>query len=73
MFIHKLFSTTSGNGGKSSLGVRNKGIARNHQRITGSGLQTAIYEGGKVHKKGDLLRTLKLAQPKQQKKYIAFE
>lgn len=73
VFIHKLMNTTSGSGNKISLGTKQHRVAKNHKRILGSGLQTAIYEGGKLQKKGDLLRNLKLAQPKLPKKYISFE
>ena len=73
MYIHKLGNSTAGNGNKISLGTKQHRVAKNHKRIIGSGLQPQIYEGGKLHKKGELLRNLKLAQPKLPKKYIAFE
>jgi len=73
MYIHRLASSTSGSGNRISLGTKNHKIARNHKRILGSGLQPAIYEGGKIHKKGELLKNLKIGQPKLPRKYVSFE
>jgi len=74
MYIHKLGSTTSGAGLKTTMGInKNHNIARNHKRTMGSGLVPEIYEGGKVQRKTDLLRNLKIAQPRIPKKYISFD
>jgi hypothetical protein len=74
MYIHKLGSTTSGAGLRTTMGVsKTHSIARNHKRTMGSGLVPEIYENGKVQRKTDLLRNLKIAQPKIPKKYISFD
>jgi hypothetical protein len=74
MYIHKLGSTTSGAGLKTTMGInKNNNIARNHKRTMGSGLVPEIYESGKVQRKTDLLRNLKIAQPRIPKKYISFD
>lgn len=74
MYIHKLGSTTSGAGLKTTMGInKNHNIARNHKRTMGSGLVPEIYESGKVQRKTDLLRNLKIAQPRIPKKYISFD
>jgi hypothetical protein len=74
MYIHKLGNTTSGAGFRTSKGLtKTHRIAKNHQRLLGSGLVPEIYEDGKVQRKSDLLRNLKIAQPKIPKKYISFD
>jgi hypothetical protein len=73
MYIHKLGNSTAGNGNKFSIGSKQRRVAKNHKRVIGSGLQPQIYDNGKMLKKGELLRNLKLAQPKLPKKYISFE
>jgi len=39
----------------------------------GSGLVPEIYEKGMVQRKSDILRNLKIAQPRVPKKYISFD
>jgi hypothetical protein len=74
MYIHKLGSTTSGAGLRTTMGnTKTHTIARNNKRTMGSNLVPEIYEGGKVQRKTDLLRNLKIAQPKIPKKYISFD
>lgn len=74
MYIHKLGSTTSGAGLRTTIGITKKhNLARNNKRNMGSNLVPEIYEGGKVQRKTDLLRNLKIAQPKVPKKYISFD
>jgi hypothetical protein len=41
--------------------------------MMGSGLVTEIYDNGKVQRKSDILRNLKIAQPRVPKKYISFD
>ena len=74
MYIHKLGSTTSGAGLRTTMGLtKTHKVARNNQRNMGSNLVPEIYENGKVQRKTDLLRNLKIAQPKVPKKYITFD
>jgi hypothetical protein len=74
MYIHKLGNTTNGSGFRTSKGLsKNHRIAKNHKRLMGSGLVPEIYEDGKVQRKSDLLRNLKISQPKVPKKYISFD
>jgi len=77
MYIHKLNSTTSGAGGRSSMGFRgtngNNKIARHHKRSLGEGLKDEIFEDGKVHRATDTLRNLKVSKPRIPKKYISFD
>jgi hypothetical protein len=74
MYIHKLGSTTSGAGLRTTMGIsKNHAVARNHKRMMGSGLVTEIYDNGKVQRKSDILRNLKIAQPRVPKKYISFD
>ena len=72
MFIHKLHGSTAG--GRVSMGrSKNHKVAHNHKRIAGSGLKSEIYEGGSIHRKSDLMKNLKISQPRLPKKYISFE
>ena len=74
MLIHKIGCSTSGSGFKISKGMtKNHKVARNHKRSLGSNLVPEIYEDGKVQRKTDLLRNLKIAQPRIPKKYISFD
>ena len=74
MYIHKLGSTTSGAGLRTSKGMtKTHRVAKNHKRILGSGLVPEIYDNGKVQRKSDILRNLKISQPKVPKKYISFD
>jgi hypothetical protein len=74
MYIHKLGNTTSGAGFRTSKGMtKTHKIARNHTRSLGSNLIPDIFEGGMVQRKTDILRNLKIAQPKVPKKYISFD
>jgi hypothetical protein len=74
MYIFRLGSTTSGAGLKTSMGVnKNHKIARSNKRTMGSGLVSEIYEKGKIQRKSDILRNLKIAQPRIPKKYISFD
>lgn len=74
MYIHKLGKSTSGGGGRISMGLgkRHK-AARDHKRTMGEGLAEKIYEEGVVHKPTRLLRELKPAQrPVVPKKYVSL-
>ena len=74
MYIHKLNSSTNGSGLRTSIGLtKHHRIAKNHKRLLGSGLVPEIYESGKVQRKSELLRNLKISQPKVPKKYISFD
>jgi len=74
MYIHKLGSTTSGAGLRTSIGIsKTHRIARNNKKTIGSGLVSEIYEKGMVQRKSDILRNLKIAQPRIPKKYISFD
>ena len=74
VFIHKLGFTTSGSGGRTSMGItKSHKFAKNHKRILGSGLKTEIYDNGKIQKKSDLMKNLKISQPRLPRKYISFE
>lgn len=74
MYIHKLGSTTSGAGLRTSMGIsKTHRIARNHKRTQGSGLVPEIYEKGIVQRKSDILRNIKISQPRVPKKYISFD
>jgi hypothetical protein len=74
MYIHKLGNTTSGGGLRTSMGItKTHRVAKNHKRILGSGLVPEIYENGKVQRKSDILRNLKISQPRVPKKYISFD
>jgi len=74
MYIHKLGNTTSGGGLRTSMGItKQHRLAKNHKRILGSGLVPEIYEDGKVQRKSDILRNLKISQPRVPKKYISFD
>jgi hypothetical protein len=74
MFIHKLHCTTSGSGGRTCIGInKNHRTAKNHKRVIGSGLTSELYNNGKIQRKSDLLKNLKITQPRVPKKYIAFE
>jgi hypothetical protein len=53
--------------------TKNHKVAHNHKRIAGSGLKSEIYENGKIHRKSDLMKNLKISQPRLPKKYISFE
>jgi len=74
MYIHKLGSSTSGAGLRTSMGItKTHRVARNNKRTMGSSLVPEIYEKGMVQRKSDILRNLKIAQPKIPKKYISFD
>lgn len=74
MYIHRLGSTTSGAGLRTSVGMtKTHRVAKNHKKMSGCGLVPEIYEGGKVQRKSDILRNLKIAQPRVPKKYISFD
>jgi hypothetical protein len=74
MYIHKLGNSTNGAGFRTTMGqTKHHRIAKNHKRLLGSGLVPEIYEDGKVQRKSDLLRNLKISQPKVPKKYISFD
>ena len=74
MYIHKLGTTTSGAGLRTSMGMtKTHRIARSNKRTMGSGLVPEIYEKGMVQRKSDILRNLKIAQPRVPKKYISFD
>jgi hypothetical protein len=74
MRIHRLGKTTQGSGGGISMGItKNHNIAKDHTKLSGSGLHHKIYEDGKLQKKGDVLRNLKLLKPSIPKKYISLE
>ena len=74
MYIHKLGSSTSGAGLRTSMGItKSHRVARNNKRTMGSSLVPEIYEKGMVQRKSDILRNLKIAQPKIPKKYISFD
>ena len=74
MYIFRLGSTTSGSGLKTSIGInKNHKVAQNNKRTMGSGLVSEIYDGSKLQRKSDILRNIKIAQPKIPKKYISFD
>ena len=74
MYIHRLGKTTQGAGGGISMGMtKNHNIAKNHHKLGGSGLHHMIYDEGKLHKKGEVLKNLKLLKPSVPKKYISLE
>jgi hypothetical protein len=76
MYIFRLGSTTSGSGLKTSIGInKNHKVAISNKKTMGSGLVSEIYDNskGKIQRKGDILRNLKIAQPKIPKKYISFD
>jgi len=74
MYIHKLGKSTSGGGGRFSMGLGKKGkVTRDHKRTMGEGLMDKIYEDGVVHKPTRLLRELKPSQrPSVPKKYVSL-
>jgi hypothetical protein len=75
MYIHKLGKSTSGGGGRVSMGLGKKGkVSRDHKRISGEGLVDKIYEDGKVvHKPMEALRKLNVRKPQIPKKYISLD
>ena len=75
MYIHKLGKSTSGGGGRVSMGLgkRHK-AARDHKRIVGEGLVDKIYEdGGMVHKPTEVLRKMNPSKPRIPKKYVSLD
>lgn len=74
MRIHRLGKTTSGAGGNISMGMsKNHNLAKDHSKLGGSGLHHKIYDDGKLQRKSEVLRDLKLSKPTIPKKYISFE
>jgi len=75
MYIHKLGKSTSGGGGRVSMGLGKKGkVSRDHKRITGEGLVDKIYEDGNmVHKPMEALRKINPRKPRLPKKFISLE
>jgi hypothetical protein len=72
MYIHKLGKSL--NGGRMSKGhSKQHTIAKNHKRLLGSGLSSAIYDNNKLTRKSDLLKNLKITTPRIPKKYISFD
>jgi hypothetical protein len=75
VMIHRLGKTTSGGGGSTSMGMsKNHSLAKNQGKLMGgTGLSHKIYEGGKLQRKSEVLRDLKLSKPSIPKKYISLE
>ena len=74
MYIHKLGKSTSGGGGRVSMGLGKKGtVSRDHKRTSGEGLTDKIYEGGRVYKPMDTLRNLNPSKPRIPKKFISLD
>jgi hypothetical protein len=74
MRIHRLGQTTEGGGGRVSMGMtKNHGVAKDHTKLGGSGLHHKIYDEGKLQRKSEVLRDLKLSKPTIPKKYISLE
>jgi hypothetical protein len=74
MYIHSLGKTTSGSGFKTSKGMtKQHKVAKPFNRGKYSGLVPEIYEGAGVQRKSEILRNLKISQPKVPKKYISFD
>jgi hypothetical protein len=75
MYIFRLGTTTSGAGLRTSKGInKNHKVLLNNKRTMGSGLVPEIYEKGIItQRKSDILRNIKISQPRIPKKYISFD